>query len=422
MINVPVKRSVELISHNKSIIISGLPGIGKTTYALNVATKSLYANIYIDCEVDFDEIQFLLVNSTSEECFSTYIERHFGLSKYEQEDLIFVFDNIDKCDALINEIYPLIKDYNYKYIFIYTVHNDILDPLIINHPYQIQLEPICFDEYLQYENASLASDMLRYFNEDLESFPSQIHDGIYKSFVDFYYTGGFPMPRNTYFSYDFGDVLLTSSVKMNHNYVIETIFKRSFLNDKTIFKCRQIIDSIVKQMANGNYGRYVLSTIRDGASLSEFNEAFDFLIKNGLISRLYNTDKNFYYICYLYDVAVTRELINEYCCQHNMIPNKKETERIAMITYLVSVCKRFDYNVSYWRSRYGTQIDVIIDKKGTNIAVKADYTEGRRSRALEEYGKKHPNDVLYELNGYNLKKEFNKINVPYYAIYSMLEN
>ncbi|MDD6102976.1 MAG: hypothetical protein PUB67_07720 [Clostridiales bacterium] len=410
----------EALKTDNRVLIYGIAGVGKTAFSLQLSVDKYVANTYIDCENDYDYLAGLAKNSENEEMLAKYIYDTFGVSYKFQNNLIFIFDNIDSTDFYYNELFNELAKTKYKQILIATAVTPSVE-MIKKEIKSFMFTPISFEDFLYFEENDLSFELLAHFRKGIDTIPLYLHDGIYRSFVDFYYTGGMPVPRNTYFRCEYGDVLVSSAIKTSYHHVISTLYKRSNISEKLRYQCEQILSSVIAQMAEPDYSRYIIAGIREGASFKEYQAAFEFLEKNGIIYRVYNLDNPNSFCCFLYDFSTMRELIHEYNFKRGFSMNKDDMERIVIRNYLVQYFIKNGYDIYFWRSRYKAYVDIVIKLKNKMIAINVSGEESIKDKSLAEFAKKYNNSELIEVYGENLKKENNKWKIPYYAISSIVK-
>lgn len=413
-------KTYNMLMNNNVLFINGLAGVGKTTFALDLIDKKYLHNIYLDCESDLLPLLKLADNLESVEDLAEFIENGFGVSKSLQGDLIIVFDNVDRSQLFKDKIFNDILELGYRIIVIFTAYTDVTETITKDREV-FTLYPYNFEEYLEIEANELSIGLVQHLSLGLKKLPDMLHDGILSSFLDYYEIGGMPVPRNTFYSYINGEILTVSAIKSSYHYAVETLYRRSGIDDKLKYQCNNILTSLIEQMAGDNYQKFVLSSIREGLSNNSYEEAFKFLEKNGIIYRSYNIENPKIFSVYLYDFVTAKELIKEHMAMTGKIVDVTKLERICIINYLVYNCKRANYDVYFWRSRYLSYIEAIIQKDMKTVALKVYNSDNGKCKSLAEFEKKHEKSYLYELNTNNLKKYRNKLNLPYYAISSVIE-
>jgi hypothetical protein len=443
----------DYIQGHKYVMLQGLPAVGKTTFAYEAGIKIYYECILINCESDNAKINALkemnpddpkllyeLANCNNE----PYLENE---SDEPLDNVVFLFDNIDRCREIPDQILDILFQTKANVFLTYTVNTSVVkrtkekiaahlgldtnsaendENPIVSYPFNFTLWPYSFHDYVEeFGDSEVLLPTIAHSVATMTKIPKLIYDNANIVFDEYLYWGGFPgCIRN----YIYSDLELDTIISQQSNlpyyyYVIDMLLERGEADLRIRSQCRAIIDAIIKQMLSGDgYIKFNLAEIRDGATMQYYHDSFEFLTENNLLIPLdrYDNDSGIptFYFCdcgMLYSMLLHNK--KKYCTDKNA---DELIRYLCLRNYVVQEAKRTGHDMYFWKSRYMANVDLITYVNDKMIAFKVVGGSSRKCRTPESFTEAFPDITLYLVTDANILERQFCYNIPYYAIFDML--
>ena len=402
------------LMHKNRVLIHGLPGVGKTQFCYRLCKKSKRNFVFIDCEYDGVFLS-KLKNLTGSSNFNEDFRKLCGVMDSQMKNTILIIESIE-CSALFcNLVYPFLRDLGYTMIMTMRVKNKLVSDIVKENTVCV-LRPNSFFDILRNSRRLQYIEMISGHTSILSKLPALYHNDLCKEYEAYLAYGGLPNAFNTYINNELTFEELKNIHEAQYIYALEKILEHSDLDDVNKQYCRQICNSILMQMLEGNYYRFNFASIRKGGTLKIFGKAIDFLVDNNFLIKVERIDDKRYFLLYFYDSGV---LYDKLLQLSNRIGRTDCLEHISYMVKRNSVACELcgsDIAVNYWRSDYVAFIDFVIRYKNSTFACKITEKEDKRSRSTDVYANENINVTSVILSNRNFEKQNKKIYIPNYAI------
>ena len=216
-------------------------------------------------------------------------------------------------------------------------------------------------------------------------------------------------------------------------YTQDTILA-SYLNDmgkynhtNEIKKARLAYDNITVQLSRKNT-RFQYKLIKKGGRAAEFENAIEWLVLSGIVSRVYKVEQvrkplenyrdidsfkiyvsDLGLLCAKKDLAADdvlymSEELNDF--KGGMVENYAQVQLTAN-----------GYRTYYWESARGAEVDFVIQREGKLIPIEVKAADNTRAKSLKVYMDTYQPDYAIKLSAKNFSFEDRKKTVPLYAAF-----
>ncbi len=439
------------IQENKYVMLQGLPAVGKTTFAYETGIKIFYECVLINCESDTEKIKALMnVNPAEPDILyklMDYDENDVTVTNPEEDPLnraVFLFDNIDRCPEVPDQILDILFKTNANVFLTYTVNSPVVrrakekialhlgvkaldnEKTASSYPFNFTLWPYTFRDYAEeFGNSDVIAPTITHSVNKLSKIPKIIYENASIIFDEYIYWGGFPGCINNYLYSDLEmDIIIAQQPNIHlFYYVFDMLLERGEADLRIRSQCRAIIDAIIRQMLSGDgYPRFSLAEIRDGATMQYYNDAFNFLTENNVLISLERFDNDSgiptFYFCdcgMLYNLLLHAK--KKYCKEENADALIKY---MSLRNYVVQEAARTGRDLYFWKSRYMSNVDLLVKVDDKLTAFKVLEASNKKCRTPESFTELYPDIPLYLVTDANIYKRQFCYNIPYYAVYDML--
>lgn len=223
-----------------------------------------------------------------------------------------------------------------------------------------------------------------------------------------------------------------------HDYILvrhiqETILA-AYLNDMSkynkeneIKKTRLVYDNITVQLSKKNT-RFQYKLVKKGGRASEFENAIEWLVLSGIVTRVYRVEQIKKPLENYRDIDAFKTYVSDVgllCAKKEIVP-----EDILYPTHDLDdfkggmtenyVCTQLianEYKNYYWVSERGYEIDFIIQYKGEIVPVEVKAADHTKAKSLDFYIKTFRPNGAIKLSTKNFGKEDLQRSIPLYAIF-----
>ena len=254
--------------------------------------------------------------------------------------------------------------------------------------------------------------------------PPALHEAAMRLYRQYLVVGGMPECVSKFAQT--GDHILV-------RYTQDTILA-SYLNDmgkynhtNEIKKARLAYDNITVQLSRKNT-RFQYKLIKKGGRAAEFENAIEWLVLSGIVSRVYKVEQvrkplenyrdidsfkiyvsDLGLLCAKKDLAADdvlymSEELNDF--KGGMVENYAQVQLTAN-----------GYRTYYWESARGAEVDFVIQREGKLIPIEVKAADNTRAKSLKVYMDTYQPDYAIKLSAKNFSFEDRKKTVPLYAAF-----
>lgn len=254
--------------------------------------------------------------------------------------------------------------------------------------------------------------------------PPALHEAAMRLYRQYLVVGGMPECVSKFAQT--GDHILV-------RYTQDTILA-SYLNDmgkynhtNEIKKARLAYDNITVQLSRKNR-RFQYKLIKKGGRAAEFENAIEWLVLSGIVSRVYKVEQvrkplenyrdidsfkiyvsDLGLLCAKKDLAADdvlymSEELNDF--KGGMVENYAQVQLTAN-----------GYRTYYWESARGAEVDFVIQREGKLIPIEVKAADNTRAKSLKVYMDTYQPDYAIKLSAKNFGFEDRKKTVPLYAAF-----
>jgi predicted AAA+ superfamily ATPase len=199
--------------------------------------------------------------------------------------------------------------------------------------------------------------------------------------------------------------------------------------ENEIKKTRLVYDNITVQLSRKNT-RFQYKLIKSGARDSEFENAIEWLVLSGILSRIYRIEspkkplENYRDIndfkIYVSDVGLL-------CAKKNIVPEDilyrsgelNDFKGGMTENYVLNQLAANGYPCYYWMSERGAEVDFVIQRKGKVIPIEVKSAENTKAKSLNVYIGSYKPAYAVKLSAKNFGFEDGKKTVPLYATFCL---
>ncbi len=415
--------------YRKPLVLQGARQVGKTYSILEFGRKH-YENVaYFNFETDpslsntFDE--------NIEPAALIPILSHICGQSLITEKTLIVFDEIQLCERALTSLkYFCEQAPEYHIIAAGSLLGVAVNRTEFSFPVgKVEFKtmfPMDMEEFmLALGEESLVTNIHDCFENNLPM-PSALHDKCYKLYRKYLLVGGMPECVSKFS--ETGDYLLVRHTQ--DDILMSYLADMSKYNTKTeIQRTRLTYNSITAQLSKKNT-RFQYKLVKKGGRASELENAIEWLILSGIVSRVYRIDqakkplKNYIDInsfkIYLSDVGLL-------CAKNRVLTDDILYMDYSMNdfkgglaeNYVNTQLRSLGYDSYYWELAGGSEIDFIIQRDSDVIPIEVKSSDNVNSKSLASYMKSHNPPYAIKISAKNFGFENNLKTVPLYAVFCL---
>lgn len=338
----------EKIKQGQSILLTGLPCVGKSTLALTIAKNSGFR--YLSCNVHLD----------------SWLREELSMNSLTEVIETMLVSQNGPCIIILDEFSDLGKERVIS-LLLGPIPNHVL--FISNHPEwfltsqitelsaKLQVHtvlPYSFTEFLRASEHTWYQEVLKAHVSARKEIPQLILDEINECFYDYLLVGGYPGCVAAYQT-NRGDMDAIYHAQKNVFLSIGAEFFDEDILPKTVSSLRlhQLIKLIAKTNGASDIMNY--STIRKGATKKQFEAELDYLERIGLIYSVFRDEQTIRYE--FSDSAFYRYLNNDY--EIFLELEEHPCPKHILQQYVYSTIWRQGCTVNTWRSQRGAGVSFL---------------------------------------------------------------
>ncbi len=416
--------------NRKPLIIRGARQVGKTWLMKEFAKKNYTNYAYINFENN-ERMESLFSGNFDIERLVMALQIESG-TKIDAENTLLIFDEIQEVPRALtslkyfNENAPEYHILAAGSLLGVALHPETSFP--VGKVDFIDLHPLNFVEFLMATRNQNLLDLL--YSKDFEmvtSFKGKYIDVL----KQYYYVGGMPEVVSEFI--DSKDYTIVRELQKKILIAYEQDFSKHAPN-AVVPRIRLIWSSIPAQLAKENK-KFVYGLIRQGARAREYELAMTWLSDCGLIHKISRITKPAIPIVAYRDVSAFKLFILDIGLLSAMTDldlksiiegNRMFEEFKGALTeqyVLQQLISTKNIEPYYWSAHKSTgEIDFLIQNKGDVIPIEVKAEENLQAKSLKNYCLKYEPKYAIKTSMSDYRKENALINLPLYAINTILEN
>lgn len=413
--------------HRKPLILQGARQVGKT-YSILEFGRNHYNNVaYFNFESDPD-LNALFSGRIDPEYLIPILSTVSHQTIMEEKTLIF-FDEVQLCERALTSLKYFCEQAP-KYHII--VAGSLLGIAVSRKEFSfpvgkvefMTMFPMDMEEFLLSLGEKFVVEQIRSCFEENTPMPAPLHTTALERYRQYLVVGGMPECVQQF--------ALTNDYLLIRN--LQNDILASYLNDMSkynkeneIKKTRLTYNSITAQLSQKNT-RFRYKLIKQGGRASEFENAIEWLILSGIVSRVYSVDQimkplnNYINIddfkIYMSDtglLAAKNKLVAEDILYDS---NDLNQFKGGMVENYVQTQLFFnEYDTYYWHAKSDAEIDFIIQREGNIIPIEVKAADNTRARSLNIYMKRYQPEYAIKVSTKNFSFEDGKKTIPLYATF-----
>jgi uncharacterized protein len=408
----------------KPLILQGARQVGKTWLLKHFGSEYFKSTAYFNFEQQQELGQFFRETKDPFRIIDSLSLVHGR--KIEPHDTLIVFDEIQECNDALNSLKYFCEEAGE---YVVACAGSLLGVALsrgssfpVGKVDFMQIHPVSFSEFL----AEASSELHKYLEvlEKLEPIPDIFFNPLCEKLKMYFISGG--MPEAVVALLENGDMSLTQDILQNILNAYALDFSKH-IDNKNIPKTGYIWSSLPSQLARENK-KFLYQSVKPGARSREYEDALLWLIKAGLVCRIYSSKKPALplqayddlsvFKIYLPDVGLLRRqaLLDPVAITEG---NRLFTEFKGALTenfVLSGLLNQFEGTPRYWSSGNKAEIDFLLQYRNNIIPIEVKSDVNIRSKSLAFYRKEFNPAVSLRFSLRNLKRDGELINIPLFMI------
>ena len=413
--------------YRKPLILQGARQVGKT-YSILEFGRECYENVaYFNFETNpglartFDE-------SIEPKDLLPILSRLANQTIIKGKTLI-VFDEVQLCERALTSLKYFCENAPEYHI---VVAGSLLGVAVNREKFSFPvgkvdmktLFPMDIEEFLRACGEDGLVDQIRMCFDTNTAMPFVLHEAALKYYRQYLVVGGMPDCVKNYLE-------TKDSHLLRHN---QDMLLASYLHDMSkynsaneIKKTRLVYDNITVQLSRQNT-RFQYKLIKKGARAAEFENAIEWLVLSGIVTRIYRAEKPWKPLENYRDL----DSFKIYVSDVGLLCAKKEVV-VEDVVYLSNelddfkgglaenyVCGQLSangYRCYYWSSDRGAEVDFVIQREGKIIPIEVKAADNTKAKSLGIYITTYKPPYVIKMSTKNFGFEDGKKTVPLYAAF-----
>ena len=414
--------------HRKPLILQGARQVGKT-YSILEFGRTHYENVaYFNFETNPK------LNATFEENITPDylipILSHIAGQTIIKEKTLIVFDEIQLCERALTSLkYFCENEPDYHIISAGSLLGVAVNRQTFSFPVgkvdMKTLYPMDLEEFLlACGEEELVGQIRDCFAQDTPM-PSVLHEAALSYYRQYLLVGGMPDCVSKF-------IETRDYVLVRH---IQDTLLAAYLNDMSKYnkeneakKTRLVYDNITVQLSKKNT-RFQYKLVKKGGRASEFENAIEWLVLSGIVTRIYRVDQIKKPLENYRDIDAFKTYVSDVgllCAKKEIIPedilyptHELDDFKGGMTeNYVCTQLTASGYTSYYWTAdRGGYEIDFLIQREGSILPIEVKAGEHTKAKSLEVYQKAFQPEQSVRLSTKNFGLENGLKSVPLYACF-----
>lgn len=418
-------------SSNKSLLLTGAPGTGKTYLSQELAKKFYNSYLYLNPKHDY-KLKKELIGLASKDTieFNQFLQDYFRIPIEWLNEFLIILDDFDwfkELQLLLEKITTV--SYPFRLLIISTNRpNNILSKQCETYT----VTPLEFDEYLRAIGSEWYTEIIQAHYQTKKKIPEIVHNEMLNLFRDYLRIGGMPAAINEYIRTE--NLNNIASIHRNLYEVYLSQFKR--YSESSSIKLQQLSEHIPEQLSKDNKN-YRYNLIRKGATHNYFKTELQYLSDLHLVNKIERADfeqnndeimiqchENQFRL-FLNDCGMLYTLIQSSNCSYEEAEDIEDTSynnklyQLLAETYLLSTLSARTYHTVFWESGSLSKIDYIIQFDSCITPIEIKLPENKRSKSMHVFRKKIPTSQYLKFGSHNFNMDEQCIACPVYSMFCL---
>lgn len=413
--------------YRKPLILQGARQVGKT-YSILEFGREQYENVaYLNFETNP-----LLIKTFDENIDPNYlipILSRISNQTIIKEKTLIVLDEVQLCERALTSLKYFCENAPQYHII---VAGSLLGVAVNREKFSFPvgkvdiktLYPMDLEEFLlAFKEANLVAQIKDCF-ENNSPMPAALHEAALQYYRQYLVVGGMPDCVNKYLeTKDF--ILVRHTQDMILTSYLNDMSKYNSSNE--IKKTRLVYDNITVQLSKKNT-RFQYKLIKTGARAAEFENAIEWLVLSGIVTRIYRAENPMKPLENYRDIDSFKIYVSDVgllCAKKDIIAedvlflsDELDDFKGGMIeNYVCCQLTVNEYKSYYWISPRGAEVDFLIQRKGKIIPIEVKSADNTKAKSLGIYINTHKPEYSIKLSTKNFGFEDGKKAIPLYAAF-----
>ena len=413
--------------YRKPLILQGARQVGKTYSTLEFGRKH-YENVaYFNFETSPSLIKTF--NESLEPDYLIPILSRLASQTIIREKTLIVFDEVQLCERAVTSLKYFCENAPEYHII---VAGSLLGVAVNREKFSFPvgkveiktLYPMDFEEFLlALGEDSLVGQIRSCFTKN-KSMPQILHEAALSYYRQYLVVGGMPDCVSKF--KETKDYILIRQTQKN--------ILASYLNDMSkynreneIKKTRLVYDNITVQLSKKNT-RFQYKLIKKGGRASEYENAIEWLVLSGIITRIYKVEQAVKPLDNYRDIDSFKTYVSDVgllCAKKDIIAEdilylSDELDDFKGGMTENYVCSQLVANgiaCYYWFSPRGAEVDFVIQLKGKVIPIEVKSADNTKAKSLGVYVDTYKPAYAIKVTGKNFGFENDIKTIPLYAAF-----
>ena len=413
--------------HRKPLILQGARQVGKT-YALLEFGKVHYENVaYLNFETN-PRLSETFEESIEPSYLVPILSRIAGQTIIKEKTLV-IFDEVQLCERALTSLkYFCEMAPEYHVIACGSLLAVAVNRQKFSFPVgkvdMKTLYPMDMEEFLlACGEIELAEKIKDCFINDTPM-PAALHEQTLGYYRQYLVVGGMPDCVSKF-------VETRDYILVRH---IQKTILAAYLNDMSkynkeneIKKTRLVYDNITVQLSRKNT-RFQYKLVKKGGRASEFENAIEWLVLSGIVTRIYRVGQVKKPLENYRDIDAFKTYVSDVgllCAKKEILPEDilypthdlDDFKGGMTENYVCTQLAANGYSNYYWTSDRGAEVDFIIQREGKIIPIEVKTADHTKAKSLEPYIKAFDPEYAIKLSTKNFGREDGQVSVPLYAAF-----
>ena len=405
----------------KPMVLKGARQVGKT-WLMKEFGKNYYKSfVYFNFDEE-DELKSIFETNKNPQRIIELLSMIAG-EKIYPEDTMIIFDEVQECPEALNALKYFKEKANEYHVI---AAGSLLGTLLAkpkSYPVGmvnlLDIFPLTFEEFLEATDAPLFAYYEGIHKE--QQIEEIFHNRLLEAYNNYLIIGGMPECVSSWLKHK--DPAKVAQIQRELIEVYENDFSKhnGKVNSGRIL---MVFRSIVTQLAKSNE-KFMYGAVKEGARARDFEEAIEWLVSAGMLTRIYNVsklehplsafDKLDQFKLFLFDTGLLKQMAG---IDNSAILLKSTYQFKGPLTenYVLQQLRgQFDVMPRYFSSRNG-EIDFVLQCGMEIIPVETKGGEDKSAPTFKKYvADNHPQyAVRFSKMGY--RKDGNITNIPLYLV------
>lgn len=396
---------------NRTFLIYGMSGVGKTGTVLDYVKKNHEEYLYIDASRNSDFCRFFENREKKEDALypdnlTVIVSEFYGIDPGYLANIPVILDEPDGSmidNGLLKGLTEFLK------VFIITYDKSkllrILKFLEGRKVATVNVRPMDFGEFLKNTDKEWYSEIIEGHLMSRRKIPDMIHEELSDLFGLFMLTGGMPEMVEEYKRTQETLILKNRQSFLKYGILFKNL--SSEFNGSEV-RVRSIWDAVESILEKDNH-KFMYTVMRDGATEKLYENEMKFLIDRGLLNGIERFNPK--------DDGKHTKGMRYYYSDISMYDRPNDGKITESLIIQEMIGKGLD--IKYWESGKGASLDMVLCSEDRTIPVELKVNDKSNSRSVRAFLKDSPDKKVLRLSWENCRFEEDVISIPVYAGYAI---